>query len=282
MQYLELHSKPDATGASRSSFTSRRCCANLAIETCFRQLYDPTGAYHGAFELACAAPLPLCKANPLHARRFARARGTRAKTDAVDARMLALMGAAFELEPDQLIGADRHDLKELQVEGMALLKDRTGLLNRLKTRTRRRTKARPARAERRLVTIDAEVQARLTPDRGREIDILRAIPGIGSVAAAIPIGCPKIGTLGRKKIAGLAGLAPTVRQSGRWQGRAFIQGGRKFPRDALYRPALVAIRFNPDMKAKALRLNLGSPAAFDRSRATGRPHSHVQTGGANT
>lgn len=82
-------------------------------------------------------------------------------------------------------------------------------------------------------------------------DILRSIPGIGEIAtAAILIECPEIETLGKKQAASLAGLAPMTRQSGKWQGKAFIQGGRKFLRDALYMPALVAARFNPDLARK--------------------------------
>ena len=77
------------------------------------------------------------------------------------------------------------------------------------------------------------------------------IPGIGKpTPAAILIECPEIGTLGRKQIASLAGLAPLTRQPGQWRGQAFIQGGRKFLRDALYIPELVAVRFNPNMTAK--------------------------------
>ena len=220
-----------------------------------RVVYEPTGPYHGAFELACSPHLPLCKVNPLQARRFAQARGTRVKTDAVDARMLATMGAAFALEPDRPVPDNQQELKELQVQRSALVKDRTRLLNRLKTQTlaltRRQTKAHLAQAERQLVAVEAEIEARLRQDRARELDILHSIPGIGSVAAtAILIECPEIGTLGRKQIASLAGLAPMTRQSGKWRGHAFIQGGRKFLRDALYMPALVAVRFNPDMKAK--------------------------------
>ena len=61
---------------------------------------------------------------------------------------------------------------------------------------------------------------------------------------------PEIGTMTRKEIASLTGVAPMTRQSGKWQGKPFIQGGRKTVRDALYIPALVAARFNPDLKAK--------------------------------
>ena len=71
---------------------------------------------------------------------------------------------------------------------------------------------------------------------------------------------PEIGGLERKQVACLAGLAPITRQSGQWQGKAFIQGGRKPLRDALYMPAVVAMRFNPDLKAK-----------YDQLRAVGKP-----------
>lgn len=218
-------------------------------------VFEATGACHSAFEQAFADRLPLVKVNPLQARRFARARGQRAKTDKVDAAMLAAMGAALGLEPGQVISKDQHELKELQIERTALIKDRTRLKNRLQTQTltitRRQTRARLAQIERQLKAIEGEIETRLKRDRARAFNILKSIPGIGSAtAAAILIECPEIGTLGRKQIASLSGLAPMTRQSGQWRGKAFIQGGRKFLRDALYMPALVATRFNPDMKAK--------------------------------
>ena len=202
---------------------------------------------------------------PAPGRRFAQARGVRAKTDAVDARMLAAMGAAFALEPDSPAPADQYALKELQVERCALVRDRTRLLNRLKTQTlaltRRQTRARLAQAERQIAATQAEIESRLRARRARPLSILRSIPGIGPIAAAaLLIECPEIGTLGRKQAASLAGLAPMARQSGRWQGQAFIQGGRKPLRDALYMPAVVATRFNPDMRAK-----------YETMRTAGKP-----------
>lgn len=232
-----------------------------------RIVYEATGPYHGAFERALGGHLPLVKVNPLQARRFAQACGSRAKTDRVDARMLARMGEAFDLEPDSPADKGSHELKELQIERMALVKERTRLLNRIKTQTlpltKRHSKARIAQIKRHLEAIDAEIATRLrkNDDHARRLDILTSIPGIGLVtAAAILIECPEVGTLGRKQIASLAGLAPMTRQSGQWKGKAFIQGGRKFLRDALYMPALVALRFNPDMKAK-----------FDAMHAAGKP-----------
>ena len=78
---------------------------------------------------------------------------------------------------------------------------------------------------------------------------------------AIIVECPEVGTLNRKQIASLAGLAPMTQQSGQWRGRALIQGGRKFLRDALYMPAIVSIRFNPDLSQKYRALTeAGKPA----------------------
>ncbi len=231
-------------------------------------VYEPTGPYHAAFEKAFSGKLPLVKVNPLQARRFAQAHGTRAKTDAVDARALAMMGATFDLVPDRPADQKERELKELQIARMALVKDRTRLKNRVKTQTlaftRRQTKARLTQVERQLAALEDELKARLRrcPRRARAHDIVRSIPGIGEVAAiAILIQCPEIGTLGRKQAASLAGLAPMTRQSGQWRGKAFIQGGRKHLRDALYMPALVAARYNPDLARKyQAMIAAGKPA----------------------
>lgn len=256
---LDCHRLSDGAFASfantKTGFAELRRWIGSAIPACV--VFEPTGPYHGAFERALAGHLPLVKVNPLQARRFAQARGTRAKTDQVDAAVLARMGAALGLQPDTPPREDQHELKELQVARTALVKDRTRLLNRIKTQTlaltKRRSRALLRQIEASLKEIEAEIKTRLrATDQGAlAYDILCSIPGIGEpTAAAILIECPEIGTLERKQIASLAGLAPMTRQSGQWRGQAFIQGGRKFLRDALYMPALVAVRFNPDMAAK--------------------------------
>jgi transposase len=153
-----------------------------------RIVYEATGPCHGAFERACSGHLPLVKVNPLLARRFAQASGSRAKTDRVDARILALMGDAFALEPDQPADQKQHELKELRIERSALVKDRTRLLNRIKTQTlpltKRHSKARIAQIERHLEAIDAEIEARLDEQKAGQLDILNSIPGIGRITAA--------------------------------------------------------------------------------------------------
>lgn len=232
-----------------------------------RVVYEATGPYHAALERRFGDELPLVKVNPLQARRFAQSKGARAKTDAVDARMLAQMGAALELVPQQPISETMRELKELQVARQALVKDRTRLLNRIKTQTAtlvvKQGKARLALIERHLHDIDAEIRTRINAGKpqARAVEIITSIPGLGAVsAAAILIECPEIGTLNRKQVASLAGLAPMTRQSGLWKGKAFIQGGRKHLRDALYMPAIVAMRYNPHLKA-----------IYQRHRAAGKP-----------
>lgn len=232
-----------------------------------RIVFEPTGSYHKAFEAAFGAAFPLVKVNPLQARRFAEAHGTRAKTDAVDARMLARMGVAFELVPQALISREARVLKDLHVARTGLIKDRTRLRNRAQNQDiailKCQTKAQLAQVDRQIVELDAEIAeliaARETTARGR--DILCSITGIGAVtAAALLTLLPEIGTLERKRVASLTGLAPITRQSGQWQGKSFIGGGRKPLRDALYMPALVAMRFNPDLRAK-----------YEGLRAAGKP-----------
>lgn len=231
-----------------------------------RVVFEPTGPYHKAFEAALGRVFPLVKVNPLQARRFAEAHGTRAKTDAVDAQMLARMGAAFNLEAKAPLSEGSIVLRDLHVARAGMIKDRTRLRNRAHTQDiailKRQTKARLAQVERQIAELDTEISrliaATQTTARGR--DILCSMPGIGSVtAAALMTVFPEIGTLERKQVASLAGLAPITRQSGQWQGKAFIKGGRKPLRDALYMPALVAMRFNPDLKAK-----------YEALRATGK------------
>lgn len=233
-----------------------------------RIVFEPTGPYHKAFEAALGETFPLVKVNPLQARRFAEAHGTRAKTDAVDARMLARMGAAFDLEPQAPCSKETLVLRDLHVARTGLIKDRTRLRNRAQTQDvailKRQTKARLAQVERQVVELDAEIAALIAAGQttARNRDILCSMPGIGTVTAAAMLTLmPEIGTLERKQVASLAGLAPITRQSGQWQGKAFIGGGRKPLRDALYMPALVAMRHNPDLKAKYEDLrSAGKPA----------------------
>ena len=233
-----------------------------------RIVFEPTGPYHRAFETALSGKFPLVKVNPLQARRFAEACGTRAKTDAVDARILARMGVALKLEPDTPVSETLLALRDLQVARAGLVKERVRLRNRshvqLNPVLKRQIKVRLTLVERQIAELDAEIAKHITHDEelGRKREILSSIPGIGQIAAALILTfLPEIGTLERKQAGSLAGLVPHNRESGQWKGKSFISGGRKPLRDALYMPALVAMRFNPDLRAKYAELReAGKPA----------------------
>jgi len=181
--------------------------------------------------------------------------------------MLARLGPAFDLEPLVPCSKEARVLKDLHVARTGLIKDRARLCNRVQTQDltilKCRTKARLVQLDRHIVELDAEIATLVAAREGtaRSRDILCSMPGIGAgTAAAMLTLLPEIGTLERKQVASLAGLAPITRQSGQWQGKSFIAGGRKPLRDALYMPALVAMRFNPDLKAK-----------YEHLRAAGKP-----------
>ena len=251
--------------------TSRGFCALirwLGKAPVARIVFEPTGPYHRAFEAALSGKFPLVKVNPLQARRFAEACGAKAKTDAVDARILARMGAALALEPDEPASPKLQVLKDLQGARRALITERSRLRNRghvqIHALLKRQIAKRLALVARQIAELDAEI-ARLIAEDGtmaRHREILGSIPGLGPVATALILTfLPEIGRLDGKQAASLAGLAPFSRESGQWKGRSFISGGRKPLRDALYMPALVALRFNPDLKAKYSQLReAGKPA----------------------
>ena len=134
-------------------------------------VYEPTGPWHRAFEEALLqAGLPLARANPLQARRFAQAMGQRAKTDAVDAGVLAQMGTALHLRPTEASPPARRALEELQVARDALVTDRTAARNRQKhlrhPLLKQQSKTRLSQIDRHLAAVDAAIGKGLAEDVG--------------------------------------------------------------------------------------------------------------------
>ena len=221
-------------------------------------VFEATGIYHRLLETNLAAyGIPFSRVNPRQARRFAEGAGTLAKTDRVDAAMLARMGALLELKADKPRSETHHNLKELGTARQALIKDRTAARARLKTAfyplLKRQISRRLQQVKRDFARIDAAIEAIITADKAlsQKADILISIPGIAKITAyAMLTEMPELGNLSGKQAASLAGLAPISRQSGKWQGKERIQGGRACLRKAIYLPAVVATRCNPDMKAK--------------------------------
>jgi len=227
-----------------------------------RLVFEATGPYHRAFERAMGtAGLPLCKVNPLQAKRFGEAIGQLAKTDRMDAAMLARFGALIEPEVRAAPSIIISELKDLHVARTALVKDRTAARNREKNLTssllKRQTRQRLASIEGHLKQIESAIMALIHSDADlrRKFSILISIPGIAERSAfALLIDMPELGTLEPQQAAALSGTAPMTRQSGKRMGKALVSGGRVNVRQALYMPALVATRHNPDLKVKYTEL----------------------------
>lgn len=221
-------------------------------------VYEATGAYHRSFERALAeAGLPLAKVNPRQARRFAEAIGQFAKTDRCDAALLARFGALLEPPVRPVLSPTLEAMKELNGARQALIKDRTAALNRQKSLhsalLKRLNAQRLSQIAAQIAAIEDELETLCTgePELACRRAILASVPGIGTVTAlTLLVEMPELGTLEPGQAASLAGLAPFAHDSGKTRGKRSIRGGRASLRQALYMPALVATRFNPDLKAK--------------------------------
>jgi transposase len=231
--------------------------------------FEPTGSYHRKLErFLTERGYPFAKINPRQARRFAEACGRLAKTDRVDALMLARFGAVLEPPHNAAKSQLLETLGELAAARRALIKDRVATKTRQHTLTlcvlKRQARQRLKQVEAQIKTIDAECRDLITADNNlkRSFDILLSMPGIGEITAVIMLAeMPELGTMDKRQVASLAGLAPVTRQSGTWKGKSFIRGGRANLRRALYMPALMAIRTNKEFKHKYDTLrNAAKPA----------------------
>jgi len=221
-----------------------------------RIAYEATGAYHRLLEQALA-DLPCVKLNPARARRFAQAAGTLAKTDKIDAVILARMATTLQPPVRPASTPQQAALAELISARDGLVRDKIALQNQEKNLTlpllKRQHRRRLDQIERHIEQVDAELATIIAadPELARRHEIISSIAGVGTrTADQLVATMPELGALDPKQAASLAGLAPVARQSGQWKGRSFIQGGRANVRRALYMPALVAARYNPDLKEK--------------------------------
>lgn len=199
-----------------------------------------------------AAGLPVVVVNPRQIRAFAKSFNRLAKTDRLDAEMNALFAERVRPELRPLPDAEARLLGELVARRRQVIEmfvaegNRARLLEspRLKKRIQRHRDS----LQKELSEIEAELDEtiRATPIWRETEDLLKSTPGIGNtVARALIAELPELGTLDRKKIAALVGVAPYSRESGTWRGKRRIQGGRATVRAKLYMAALVATRHNP-------------------------------------
>jgi transposase len=213
------------------------------------------------------AALPVVVVNPRQARDFAKATGQLAKTDALDARGLAHFADAIRPEPRPVPDAQTEELRALLARRRQLIAMRTAEQNRLGSASRRLhadIEAHIAWLNARLAILDDDLDAALRASpvwRERE-DLLRSVPGIGPVCArTLVLDLPELGTLSRQHLAALVGLAPFHRDSGTLRGTRHIWGGRAQVRTALYMSTLVAVRYNPVLKAFYQRLRAAGKLA---------------------
>lgn len=203
----------------------------------------------------------VCVVNPRQVRDFARALGILAKTDEIDARVLARFGE--QVKPRCILAAAPQlaELQQLVDRRRQLLELRTAETNRLEQCTARLARKSIQQVlrtlEKQVATIEAEI-ARLVQsddDWKRKAEVLVSVPGVGdTTAAALIADLPELGQLNRCQIAALAGLAPFNHDSGKLKGHRAIGGGRATVRTSLYMAALSAMRCNPIIKPFAERL----------------------------
>lgn len=199
--------------------------------------------------------------NPAQVRHFARAVGQRAKTDPIDAAVIARFVEAVKPELRSLPSEETQVLSELvsrrrQIIDM-LVAERQRQHRALNLRVRKSLARHIRTLEKELVEIDRDIDTlvRGSPVWREKEDLLASVPGIGSITARLLLAeLPELGKLDRRKIASLAGLAPYTRQSGQWRGKSMIGGGRSPVRSGLFLAALVASRRNPALRSFYQRL----------------------------
>ncbi len=223
----------------------------------------------GGYELLCvaalaAAQLPVVVVNPRQVRDFAKATGQLAKTDQIDARGLALFGERVQPAVRPLPNAATQDLEALLTRRRQLVEMRQAERNRLalaqgrdQRRVKHSLKKHIAYLDRELQTTETDLATliRDSPVWRERDDLLQSVPGIGPVVAHTLLGeLPELGTLNRRAITKLVGIAPLNRDSGTWRGTRTIYGGRASVRAVLYMAALVATRRNAVIRAFYQRL----------------------------
>jgi transposase len=229
---------------------------------------EATGGYETTVAAALAgAGLPLAVVNPRQIRSFAKALGKLAKTDAIDAEVIALFADKIRPQVRPLPTSDARALGELVARRRQIVEMIGMEANRRRHATDKRLvktiDRHVAFLEKELAAVDANIDTdvRASPAWRETEDLLSSVPGVGPVTARTIIAeLPELGGLDRRKLAALVGVAPFNRDSGAWRGHRMIGGGRTSVRKVLYMAALSAIRHNPIVSSTYQRLlNRGRP-----------------------
>lgn len=261
---LDVHVLPSAERFALANDDAgvMELCARLVDLGPARVALEATGGLETlAVAALSAAGLPVVVVNPAQVRAFAGALGQRAKTDALDAAVIAAFVAATRPDLRPLPDAEARALADLVGRRRQIVQMIVAEQNRARSASARQTqksiKRLLAALRRELKSLDADMDdhIRKSPLWRVKEKLLTSMTGIGpTVARTLIAELPELGRLDRRQIAALAGLAPFTRQSGQWRGKSFIGGGRASVRAALFMAALVAARHNPVLKAFRDRL----------------------------
>lgn len=230
---------------------------------------EATGGFETPVVAALAAArLPVVVVNPKQVHNFAKALGFNAKTDPLDAAVIARFAEAVKPAIRPLPDADTMALAELVARRRQLVQMITAEKNRAMrmaaNQPLQKSIARVIEAlERELARLDGDIDTtvKASPIWREKEELLASVPGIGKIIARSMLAeMPELGSLSGKQAAALGGLAPWTRQSGQWRGKSMIGGGRTAVRTMLFLGALSALRYNPPLRAFGQRLlNAGKP-----------------------
>ena len=223
---------------------------------------EATGGYETVVSAAlAAAKLPVAVVNPAQVRHFARAIGKRAKTDPIDAAVIAHFAEAAKPEPRIVPDEQAQLLSDLVARRRQIIEMIVAERQREKRAVNRRLRKSIARLiavlEKEITSVDTDIGdlVRGSPVWREKEDLLISVPGIGTKTARTLLAeMPELGSLDRRRVASLAGIAPFTRQSGTWKGKSMIGGGRAPVRSALFICAMVAAKHNPLLRAFYQRL----------------------------
>jgi transposase len=252
---LDVHVLPSkrAWSTPNQDDAVRVLCAELAGLMPTLIVLEATGGLERRLLAALlAAKLPAVAVNPKRVRDFAKADGRLAKTDALDAAVLALFAERMRPPVRPPVDQETQELQALLVRRRQVVDMITAEKNRLAAappskRVQRAIRNTITYLEKQLDSVDSDIDAAIdiSPAWRNKDDIIQSVPGVGPVLSRTILShAPETGTLNRKQIAALVGIAPLNRDSGTLRGRRIIWGGRTEVRNVLYMATLAAIRFN--------------------------------------
>ncbi|MGC2081968.1 IS110 family transposase [Bradyrhizobium sp. ma5] len=261
---LDVHVRPsgEAFAVARDGKGLEELVARLQVISPALIAVEATGGFETIVAAALAgAQLPLVVVNPAQIRHFAQAVGQRAKTDPIDAAVIARFVEAVKPEPRAMPDQEARLLAELVSRRRQIIEMIVAERQREKRAENVRVRKSLARhikvLEKELPEIDNDIDTlvRGSPVWRAKEELLVSFPGVSNTLARTFLAeVPELGALNRRQIASLAGLAPFTRQSGRWKGKSMIGGGRAKLRAGLYMAALSASRYHPQLKVFYRRL----------------------------